>query len=525
DSAKFAETIDPERMVVVTCAIPYKAQVEEFQRALRARSIDELTEFPEYRGFVVERLKCGLDGTPTAEGWQPLDLQATLGDLFAKTIDFEPDVPPATMDADLAALYPRVLPPDESHLLVPRPKLHRGEYPPVNLPSVTAALKSLKEKNQTAEVLTPTQQRLSDTDIFQRGSGQQQPGGGPGGGGPGGGPGGGASGAFGGGDGLRGGLRLPPGARFTPGGGDRPNQPGSLAVPEDAWVMRFIDITADAGFSYRYRVKLNVLNPNYKKPAKDLGIPSFADKELLQSDWFELPAVDPKQADKPAVVRVPPEEFLYAAAKDDRNHKVTEKMPPAGLWDDTWVQMQKWYAYIHIPELGSQGGEPFGEWLVWDIKAVRGQQVGETTPVTLPIWSMVQGTFTFRDNVRRARPAGITRGSTAKSEPSWMLELTPTPPVVLVDFEGGTGSYIGPKNKSSNDSAGVEMLFLTSEGKLRVARSGQDLNDPDRVKREDGWKAWLMKVNEDWLRNKLGVPAGGPGGPGGDGRPGGGSDR
>src|SRR5207247_2256471 len=37
DSAKFAETLDPRRMVVVTAAVPYKRQVEEYQRALRAR--------------------------------------------------------------------------------------------------------------------------------------------------------------------------------------------------------------------------------------------------------------------------------------------------------------------------------------------------------------------------------------------------------------------------------------------------------------------------------------------------------
>ena len=49
--------------------------------------------------------------------WTPLDMQATLGELFAKTVDFEPENPPAEHGSDCGALYPRVLPPDEFELL------------------------------------------------------------------------------------------------------------------------------------------------------------------------------------------------------------------------------------------------------------------------------------------------------------------------------------------------------------------------------------------------------------------------
>lgn len=505
DAATFAETLAPERMVVVTCSIPYKEQLEEYRRALRARSVQELTELPEYRGFAVERMKCGPDGQPSAEGWQPLDLQAVLGDLFAKTVEFEPETPPATMDRDLQVYYQRILPPDESELLVPRPKLYRGEYPPINLPSVMAALKTLKEQNAATEVRTLTKTKLTDTNIFNRSTFGSQPGGVPGGAVPPGMPPGGIP-------GLPGGFRPPPGFRFSPpGAGGQPGQgQPTMAVAEDAWVMRFIDLIDEPGVTYRYRVRVKVANPNFGKPVKDLGTPGYAKDTELQSDWFEVPTL----------VRAPKEEYLYAAAKDERNRKVTEKMPPPGLWDDTWVQMQKWYDYIRPAEFPR--GEPFGEWLVWDIKAVRGQYVGETAQVTLPIWSMVKDMFLFRDNPRTTRPAsGVIAGSRPRSEPVWTVDLMPTPPVLLVDFEGGTGQYLGPKNRPQQDVAGVEMLFLTADGKLRVARSGQDLNDPDRQKREQGWKDWLQKVNVDTLQNKNAPGGGVPGAPGGG--PGGGN--
>ena len=88
-------------------------------------------------------------------------------------------------------------------------------------------------------------------------------------------------------------------------------------------------------------------------------------------------------------------------------------------------------------------------------------------------------------------------------------------PVLLVDFEGGDGSYVGPQKRSVTDKAGVEMLFLTSDGKLRVARSGRDLKDPDREKREQGWQEWLRKVEQDTLQSKNRAPGENPGVPGG----------
>src|SRR5947209_8253746 len=173
DSAALAETLDPRRMVVVTASIPYRQQVDEYRRALRAQTKDALSEFPEYRGYVVERRVFSLDGKTLQGDWASLDVAATVRDLYSRTVDFEPENPPPDMPADLKALYPRVLPPDEYELLLPRPKLYGGEYPPVRLTTVADALKSLVEKGEkTADVKTATQQTIDETNPFHRGTGQ-----------------------------------------------------------------------------------------------------------------------------------------------------------------------------------------------------------------------------------------------------------------------------------------------------------------------------------------------------------------
>jgi hypothetical protein len=492
DQANFALALDPRRMVVVTASVPFKAQVEEYRRALRAKSAGELSEYPEYRGFVVERRMLALDGQTVEQDWTLLDIPGTLGDLFSRVIEFEPENPPREMPQNMQALYPRIVPDESNELLVPRPKLYRGEYPPINLPSVTDALKKLADSGQgVVEVRTQTQKQLEDNNIFNRGNADRQQGAGGAGGPPR------MGGAQGG--GLRPGMRVaapPPDAR--PGVNNQPQR----VDDEDAWIMRFIDVTTEAGHAYQYRVSLKALNPNFHKPPKELAMPSLADKEMLQSEPYEIPKL----------VIVPPEEYLFAATKDDsRNGRATERMPPPGQWDKTWLQMHRWYAFIQAVEFSR--AEPFGEWLVADIQAVRGQFVGETMPVRLPVWFMAKGMFLFRDNPRRARAAGgVIAGLQPRSEPTWTLQLAPAPQVLLVDFEGGQGKYVGPKNKLVDDAAGVEMLFLTADGNLKVARSGRDLNDADRVQREDGWNAWLKRVADDTSADKNRGDGTGPGG-------------
>ena len=57
-------------------------------------------------------------------------------------------------------------------------------------------------------------------------------------------------------------------------------------------LVRFIDFTAARGVEYRYRVRLEMYNPNYRRLADDLESPELAEQETIMSAWGEpTPAV------------------------------------------------------------------------------------------------------------------------------------------------------------------------------------------------------------------------------------------
>jgi hypothetical protein len=114
----------------------------------------------------------------------------------------------------------------------------------------------------------------------------------------------------------------------------------------------------------------------------------------------------------------------------------------------------------------------------------------------------------------------------------WPVDFTPLPPVLLVDFEGGSGTYVANR-KQVNDQAEVDVLLMTDEGKLIVRRSQADLANPERQKREEAWRKWIAQVQDDTNKTRNtgpgnmpagGVPGSPPGVPGGaGGNPGGNS--
>lgn len=501
ETAKLVENILPKRMVVVTGAIPYKRQLEAYAAALRARTPQELAagDLPLYRGFSVQRQVWSADGKNLLSDWSDLDLRDSLAPLFGRVLDLEPE----NFDGDpsLAQYFPRLIPDPSTQLLVPRPKLKRGEYEPMNLPLVDAALKALKELGGNAgQLKNKIQEKLDDTNIFNPGglknTGSVIQGSG------------GAAGT------STDGIQAGPGGRpgrggVTPGGA--PQQGAGPDVPEEAWLMRFIDITVEPGFAYRYRIELKVANPNYRRNVKELTMPKFAEEEDLRSPWFELPDT----------VIVPRDEFLYAAAKDERGRRVTEKLVQPESPDVTFLQIQRWADFVR-PN-GLTRAEPIGDWLVADIKAHRGQYIGEAPKVRLPLWSLVAGSFLFRDPPV-ARTAVSMFAPRPRADGQWVVDFSPQPAMLLVDFEGGTGMYTANK-KQVIDQAEVDMLMIGDNGKVTVRRSQLDLADAERQKREDSWKKWLDQVAADTDKWRNANPPTGPGqgGPAGAAMPGGGA--
>jgi hypothetical protein len=299
--------------------------------------------------------------------------------------------------------------------------------------------------------------------------------------------------------------------------------PGAqTAVPSDAWLVRFMDVTTQPGYAYKYRVRVKVYNPNHRRPAHILAMPTLAKEEEIRSDWFELKDL----------VHVPKDEFIYAGSNDPQARptpKVTERVP-VGNTDETWLQVHKWFATIQ--PRGWTRAEPLGEWVVADIRAVRGQVLSDAPKVELPIWSMTKAMFLFRNN---PPPRGRAVRRDERELRSWEVDLTPQPEQLVVDFEGGySDQHPGYKGRAVRDTTSMDVLLLDDkDGKLRLLRSAVDLADgPDqrprskeRADRHNVWLTWLQEVAQNTLMaaQQGGNPFGEGGMPGAPGGPGGGA--
>jgi hypothetical protein len=254
-------------------------------------------------------------------------------------------------------------------------------------------------------------------------------------------------------------------------------------------MFRFIDASTDAGYAYRYRVKFKVHNPNFGRQPMELAISDLAKQEELESPWFVIKDL----------ARSPQDEYLYAASNEPKANppKVTEKLPPpsGAQADETWLQLHKWFRDVR--PRASTRADPIGDWIIADIKAVRGQYLADTPKIELPIWSMTQSKFLFREQASRGA-AGVRR--TAKDKRSWDIEMSPRidgKEVLVVDFEGGAGEHIAAKNRRVQDTASMDVLLMTEDGKLRLVRSTVDLANKERQDRVQYWTDWLARIEQD----------------------------
>lgn len=453
DQAQLALALRPERMVVVSGTVPYKKQYEEYQRALRARSLGQLVQEQAvvlYRGFDVRRQVLDTQGT-VIQDWQPLDYREELVELYARAADFEPD------DQRLLPLRPD----PEHQLLLPRPKLVRGSYGDVsNLAGVKRALEELAKNGPPVSVPNRGNRlKGNDLDIFNPGPGAGGPtsGGGPvpGGGNP---------------DAMRGARLNPDVNPYTGGPGGMANLQSSALA--DAWLFRFIDVNVEPGYSYRYQIRLKVQNPNYGR--KDVASPSLALNEELVGDWTELPGS----------VAVPPEEHLFAVSPPLMNPN-TDTVP---------LKFHHWYDYLRVSAEGVLP-EPLGEWVIADIAAKRGQYVFEKKPIKVPLWSMTQAAFYFKDRITIGGPK-VKMSDRIKME-NVQMDFAPLNQAIVVDFEGGRMSYKIPNSPKPSvvDEGPVEVLMWLDDGRLTVCRnSARDAKDEARKTREETWERWLNEV-------------------------------
>jgi hypothetical protein len=479
--AKLMEDVFPRRIALIVASFPYKEQLEEFRQKLRFKTINELmydrNSSPAFTGVDVERAelipgqpeeKAQFKEAPLAKAVQQLILLS--GERFE---DDPPELDPVLFDG----------------LVLDRPKQFReGQYPKVEL-----ELKHIEEtlaalKNAKAAQIAKPKNRFVDGDLnpFNRSKsgGQDNK----------------STGAFG--PGMEGGpTGSKPPKSPGPGTGTGPGLEGAsptgtqqqqLITPDYCLVrclVRVLDPTIEPGKTYKYRLRIKMANPNYKR--QDVAWASLAEGEDIVSDWVDVP-------DK---VTVPPEVLYYAVdmrtvanekPRDPELRPFLNVSPPGP--GQVAVQVHRWLETISPdPSIIYT----VGDWTIAErLLLFRGEFMTRKASVEVAIRDVIQDKFTLA--VSRKAPRGAKRVEVAFGPESGADSI-------LVDFQGGLIEYnkFGglkddkPDYSLVRDKAPVELVILSPDGKLHIHDGDVDLKDKEREERYRSWKDRIKEIKEE----------------------------
>lgn len=534
-----AESVYPLRAVLVQAAFPMKAQLEEIKRALRLQNIDQARSEaqrgqwqtggpggggrfrgpggpgeeegmddgsgmfnslyrsigPVFDGFEVERRVI----TPSGEdlGWAPYDhLEEYFTKIRSRKISDEPDNP---------YLMPFIR--YDQKLAAPLPELadKLGQYPPIRIKSIVDEIRKLQEANTPVPTQSEWQKR------FQNSYGDSNPFAPIGRG---------AVRGLAGSEGEMGSMGPGPMGPRGPGGFGPGRRPGGRGGEEDAGggmqasklpemenlLLRFVDPDITPGYTYQYRVRVMMKNPNFGR-TKEVRVPSDAKKEILEGRWVTIPQT----------VTVPEEFFMYAYDSEDylkkaegvyeeagRQYIVKQLMehPEVSKGSRAVVQVHQWMPQVRA----GNAVEPVGTWVITELPVAIGEYIGKRQLVRLPLWSAGAQNYVLRELTGSDK---IFRVPEKDQPKGWPVNFRTRS--LVVDFEGGTRvERFG--NTEIRDQSASEILILRPDGKLSLKNSATDMQQADREKRNSVWDEWLTRVKE-----RKSTPAGGPGEE--DGRP------
>jgi hypothetical protein len=491
-SMVYAEKLVPMHVAMIVGSFPLKAQIEEFQKALHAHNSGELfgggskADF-RFLGIKVQRRTITVDGKETEWNDLPIEDAAKWWALNngrraeAETEDLRPILQWS------------------NHLAMPRPKQFDDSppYPPLEseLPKIKYTLEELKKANKpTVAPNNPfSDENLDPYDLSHVASGKEMSG-----------------------DPAKGPTQP------SPGTGPGTDGPEGKGVPANPWagqqvhtpeyaLIRFLDIYLDPGKTYEYQVKVLMANPNYKR--KDVR-EDLAAVDHLESPWTLVPQ-------KLTV----PEEIHYFAFDQrsdpkDSKRKFDDPRSPDPKFQ-TVLQIHKWLSSASPKKDAPE--YPVGDWSVAEREVVyRGERIGQTHTVEVPIWMYDQNQFVLLTN-----PAERLTKDKHKIHVPFGASNTDA---VLVDFTDAVVSYKratdskedggAPATTEVKDTVPQQVLILSPEGRLLVHDVDTDKNDKDRKDRLEAWRKRIEEM-EKKNDNKTGKPGDDiftkPGGPGGSG--------
>jgi hypothetical protein len=420
----------PARMALIVASFPYRKQVEEFRRALRLSTMEEVLAarmqagpdktVPSFRFLGVEVERRVLDGArKPASPWAVVNLQEGYRPWMLLTgKGFEPDAPL------VAAVSP-------AGLVMPR--LHAWPRVDVNpYPNLEEDLPTLAQAMKEAEQATKTGRRLP-------GAGKEA---------------------------------LDP---FAPGPEKGPLAPPAgkkdLFIPEHC-LLRLIDPTIESGKTYQYRLRVRMGNPSTKgkdAPAKDDG--------LRSARWYEVPHL----------VALPPDVAYYAVDPQESRPRERVRPPVHDPARQTLLEIHHWLDTIRVD--GEKAGPlAVGDWAIADnVIVTRGEPVRATQDIQLPVWSSLQDAFILAtDSHGRKREKETIRVFFGNER---MLADD-----LVVDFDGGAQSYQPSPQEARiaaglpgriSDVGPREILLMTAEGKLLGHNSAADSANPERIARRE----------------------------------------
>jgi hypothetical protein len=494
-----AEAYTPIRFVEITGMFPYKLQLEEFRKALRMNTVEELflepESTPEFSGFNVQRRVYTLDGKmlnkDVNEGWEDLDIETPIKTIRARAKEVEPE------DQTLLDYNVIVRP---NKLVVPVPKLARNQrYPD---PKLEGLKQTIQEQDRLMKENAPPPPKpksrfkgelddifdIGENETTRRRSGDEgMPAGGglplrpgtPAGGGPKR-PGGGDAGI-----GLEGG----------PSSGSLINKP--QAFPEKC-LFRFIDPTVVPGLAYEYRIQIKMHNPAYDDQKERAVSKKMTKEKDILGPWQEISW---KEGDQKVSRMAVSDELLYYVMDEQKPAgappTANPGKPEPQNEDRLAVQIHDWLGEIRSKPGQQSNLIDVGDWSVLERRLVhRGEYLGKIHEVEIPVWITPlnrPGLAIHPDEQvqRKGQPKRIIKH---KGVP---VDFSADPvyenKALLIDFEG-VDRIVGGGSRPPRHTGPVEMLILTADGRLIVRNSVDDTANQERKDRVTAWAAWLNYV-------------------------------
>jgi hypothetical protein len=482
--------VEPVRMIVVTAVYPMRLLWQEYHQQLNYIAQAELDkdDQPKPLGLIVDRREVKADGKATE--WEnvywvkddKVEMPERLSEFFRRMV-VEPDNQEALKNHAMRGLT----------MPLPRLATLNLKYPQITfkdikeLPITPAALPGSGGKGASANIETekiPIDQ-LKDQNLGYLGSqlsgkidyfnidglfeGEVAP--------------------------KTVGFIRPSRTKRPPGGGLPTINTEKVTVFDK--LIRFIDVGVEPGKTYEYSVKLRFANPNFEKKDEVLYTDLATVKEL-ESPWATTPPV------------TVPEEFHYYAFDEkspffklnggsDIDPAKSEPPTAYGLWN-TPVQIHTWQAIADE--------QTVADWAIAERLLVRrGDIIGKPlVMVEVPVWDKAQQKLKIGSSkaLRSKKSTGLQAGMPIKF-------IRDNPPPMLVDFTGGPKHAFKIGKSNVKDESAVEMLILTTDGKLivRNSRIDSDASEPVGAEREEQFRAWHAKIED--LR-KAAMPTGKGGG-------------